>query len=581
MGGNESKSIKEEIICPKCPSTPIINIFLNQEGALTSEYRCQNMHYGSVPFDELFKNRKNSGKICDLCKQDYNIQPKKKIPIEELLYCGTCKQFICNNCRPQHDKDKESHKILVEKSKLTYTCLEHNKNYIKYCFSCLTNVCPDCKRHDKHVVKVYNELVDQYILESFDFYIQGFARYIKNFKRQKAYNEILFDKFKKRNQQLIDYAKYLYQDFEIKKKENKLNGEMIINFLNIADFNYDVNNDEIKNKQKFEEYCKSHIILKFKPISFICTFSKNKQDYNISRTNFVEYCAFDSMNKTPEYFKYSPIGETIIFSSETCIYIVSTKTENKKIEKIHLEDKIYSFNILNENILCICTIKELVFYKLEDKPPFYSKDEVFPTIESLYEDIITQIMGNFNKFIVAYTIDGKVKLFNDKKEKKKFEIVATDEGNNADYKSFEFKGIWKNFLVIKNNKNIFVKDLNKPKLDIIHNKQILEKNEQNILVFNGNVLTYEKKEVLFYSLPNLDLVSRLELLDKIISINIVNPRTMITIENEYIEQIEVNTWKRLWHRLRPNTQDFLAIGAEKKLFMYNKYDNKIYYAKKD
>lgn len=31
------------------------------------------------------------------------------------------------------------------------------------------------------------------------------------------------------------------------------------------------------------------------------------------------------------------------------------------------------------------------------------------------------------------------------------------------------------FLVIKNNKNIFVKDLNKPKLDIIHNKQILEK----------------------------------------------------------------------------------------------------------
>ena len=55
---------------------------------------------------------------------------------------------------------------------------------------------------------------------------------------------------------------------------------------------------------------------------------------------------------------------------------------------------------------------------------------------------------------------------------------------------------------------------------------------------------------------------------------------MITIENEYIEQIEVNTWKRLWNRLRPNTQDFLAIGAEKKLFIYNKYDNKIYYAKK-
>ena len=101
-------------------------------------------------------------------------------------------------------------------------------------------------------------------------------------------------------------------------------------------------------------------------------------------------------------------------------------------------------------------------------------------------------MGNFNKFIVTYAINGKVKLFNDKKEKKKFEIVATDEGNNEYYKYFKFKGVWKNFLVIKNNKNIFVKDLNKPKFDIIQNKQILEKNEQDILVFNGNVLTYEK-----------------------------------------------------------------------------------------
>ena len=60
----------------------------------------------------------------------------------------------------------------------------------------------------------------------------------------------------------------------------------------------------------------------------------------------------------------------------------------------------------------------MAFDKLKDKPPFYSKDEVFPTIESLYEDIITQMMGNSNKIIVTYIINGKVKLFNDKKEKK-------------------------------------------------------------------------------------------------------------------------------------------------------------------
>ena len=58
--------------------------------------------------------------------------------------------------------------------------------------------------------------------------------YIKNFKRQKTNNEILFDTFKKRNELLIDYDKYLYLDFEIKKRESKLNGEMIINILRLA-----------------------------------------------------------------------------------------------------------------------------------------------------------------------------------------------------------------------------------------------------------------------------------------------------------------------------------------------------------
>ena len=59
MGGADIKPISpaEEIICPFCPLTPIINNFLNQDGQLTTEYRCPNLHYGYIPFSDLFKNK--------------------------------------------------------------------------------------------------------------------------------------------------------------------------------------------------------------------------------------------------------------------------------------------------------------------------------------------------------------------------------------------------------------------------------------------------------------------------------------------------------------------------------------------
>ena len=70
MGGNESKKefIGEEIICPKCPLTPIISIFLNPEGILTCEYRCSFMHFGQIPFEDISKDKENKhGKFCDRC----------------------------------------------------------------------------------------------------------------------------------------------------------------------------------------------------------------------------------------------------------------------------------------------------------------------------------------------------------------------------------------------------------------------------------------------------------------------------------------------------------------------------------
>ena len=111
---------------------------------------------------------------------------------------------------------------------------------------------------------------------------------------------------------------------------------------------------------------------------------------------------------------------------------------------------------------------------------------------------------------------------------------------------------------------------------------LLTEKEKDFIVFNGNILIPKKKEILFYNIPHLDNVSKLVLNDNILSINIVNPRTMIVVEVTYIEQLEVNTWKRLYNQinLQPNKtlNNFRPIGAGKKLFFYSKSDNIIYNA---
>ena len=580
MGAKGSKfPHTEEIICPNCPLTPIISIFLNEEnGKLTCEFRCPNLHFGYIPFSDLFKNKNIHGQICSMCKKA-NTELDK-----ELLYCGVCKEFFCVNCRKEHDKEKGSHKVMIEKSRVNYTCLEHNKNFIGYCFSCLVDVCSDCKRHENHVIKTFDEILPSGAnKDTYEYYLGHYSSYIDNFKRQVHYNKMLFEKFKERNQIILGFIRYLDAHLQYKKQSNKLNSEVIINFLNIPDFNYEVDNSVYQNSNKFERYCKNHLILKYKPISFICTFSKNKQDFNISRLELAEYHFLDSEN--PKYFKYSPIGNVIIFFSGQCIYFLSANISDKKIHKIRFESQIFSFNILNKNILCICIndSKNIYLYRLTANPPFYSDEDTQIKIEIPFHETLVQVIGNFNKYIVTRAQNGVINLH--KKNKDIYEAVSSckEMNSNLSQTIYEIKGIWKDYLIIRDNLYLTTRDLTKAKLDEIQHKIVFEagNNNQDILIYNGNIITFRKKIIFFISIPDLEVISRIELNDDILSINIVNPRTMIVVENNYMEQLEVNTWKRLWWKANFGKNiiftELMPIGAGKKLFIYNKKDNKFYY----
>ena len=78
---NSNQNIKTNIICPKCPLTPIINITSTIEGTVICEYRCPSFHMGLVKIEQMIynpnKKRNNLGYICQLCKAQISKNEKK------------------------------------------------------------------------------------------------------------------------------------------------------------------------------------------------------------------------------------------------------------------------------------------------------------------------------------------------------------------------------------------------------------------------------------------------------------------------------------------------------------------------
>ena len=612
MGGKQNKSI--EIICPKCPLNPIISIFLNSEGILTCEYRCPFMHFGQIPFEDITKDIENKhGAFCDRCKSSKELQKKNNLINDDLLYCGTCKQFICDNCRSDHDKEKESHKILVRKSILRHTCLEHGKNFIGYCFSCLISICSECKRHEKHCKKNFEEFYpDKEFIEKYDYYEKTFGDYLSCLKKQHGMNKEHFNNFIKRSKILLELANYLRKNFEEKCDKKQLNGEILINYLNVDIFNYKADNYE--KTEDFVKYCKTHLILSNRPISDICTFSRTKSDYNISNLDIEEFKLIDTIaEKIPQYFKYSPIGGHIAYSLGSNIYFLSIDNNKERQFKFEGNDEIIFFNIINYNILCVCYKFYIEFYQLSKNNPFYIPYEPLKKL-AIFNSNVLQIIGNIEKDLVIRT-KNELLVVNNKKNKQKYEIVArmdledinksfTEVRNvqeesakkikNDYYYGYQsqpkmikinvklktlttIKAIWENYIVTIEKGFITIRNLN----DLKEIKTLQSPTNVDCLVFNGNIITYENKDILFYSIPNLNKVSCLPTNDYILSLNIVNKKTFFVVLKKYVEQYEANTWKRLFRRISfgedfINLENLLLIGAGKELFLFNK-ENRIIY----
>lgn len=581
--------------CPKCPLIPIISIFINEESKIMCEYRCAFMHYGQIEYEKMFLDEENHhGSICESCKE---VPPPK----EELRYCGVCKLFFCSKCLPKHNKEKESHLVTVPVSKIEYTCLLHGEKIFAYCFTCLTNICKFCKRHEIHCVKEFRQFEpDQEFLQNYSFYSNDYNNYKKAVRTSANINGQAYKKFVFNSDLLINFAKSLRNNYYQRKNKNILCGEILINFLNVIKFDFKVNslddkiNFDTKNKI-MNEYCKTHCILKDPPISHICTFSKTKSDIRMDKLKLVFLTNIEDLTEEdPKDFFFIRKFGLIVYFINKIIYFFNVNFQKK--QKIRLDQEINSLYFTKGKFLLVCSGKEVKIYELIKDEPFYREDETISiNIDKESDDSVQQVFGDINKNLYIRT-KKKIFLLNSENENHFKEIKSIDMSmknenfnednkdkipNNYDYfkdimsykynnrKNNDYTNIqshkgdiqsiktlfnFDNTLISEENNYYILRD--SKTLEIKKEKEISTITNRSTIIFNNYILVPNSNMIYFYSIPDIKKVSSISTSGKIVSLNVIKRKTLLVLEETdkkplveikyYVEQFELNTWKRLF-----------------------------------
>jgi len=555
--GNIGKN-KIDIICHKCPLIPIISITLTKEGTLICEYRCPSFHMGFIRFEEVFSNKNNIkyGCKCFFCHAEIEDVPDE----EKYKFCGFCQKFICNSCLIEHKKLYSNHNIL-DYSKINAVCLYHGENYKYYCFTCLRSICPKCfLGHDKHCFKLLNEMGQNEITlnslnNSFN-EVYDFLNIIKKSKYtyidRKQYNI-----YEKRNITLLNFIKDLYKIYIQKKEENALNGEIIINLLNLSKFNFN-------SKLYYSDpnlFFKSHLIISNTPVSSICSFTNAKIGYKVSKLSPV---LFKDLKLKKEVYTSLIISrmdyDLIAYNIGNILYFM--KNEEKIFFKVDIKKKINNYYQLKQHIICIYSGKDFYFYKLINLEPYIisfsvlmpnSINNVIQVYGCIFTELyiidknnniykLKQIKSKPNsKYNLSLEIEKKVKLKSHKKDTKNNNILILNKNKSNDIKLCVIKGIGNNFLVMRENNLITLVN----KKDLSQVEKYLEAPEKDFIIYNSHILLPELNEIIFYSIPKLNKVSIVKVSENINSLLIPNKNMLLVVGESSIEQFELNTWKKI------------------------------------
>ena len=314
-------------------------------------------------------------------------------------------------------KDNDTDKIDEDKIPVFMKdscCIEHNKIYKYYCFTCNKNICNICKeKHSEHNLINLNEIeINEKDLSNIK---QLFDKEITNLKKINDYFFTLIEKLKKE-------FTYIY---EIKMKEIEIKQKIIQNY-EIIKYNYNT----IKNAQNIINQNKNNFSYNYdcnnnnkndtmKEINSIFNLLKNnneifhKKEIKLKRSDILNISSMIKLNTN--YIAISSFdGNLSIYNSQNYELIL-----NKKI----FEE--------NEGINCMIQLKngdiilgqkklKIVNLILENK-----KCEIIDEI-NLKEGLFDSIIEMRNKLLITYDTNNEIKLWKNYKFIYKFKTNITN-----------------------------------------------------------------------------------------------------------------------------------------------------------
>ena len=132
--------------CIKCKEIPEI-ILSDNENLFIFCNNCKISNKEKIENVVNYSSKWISNKIIKFCSTKHEKQ------ILSVIFCKTCKLFLCYECLNQHKKNQNHEFIELNKLNINI-CYFHNENLNHFCFDCNEEICEKClNEHNKHKIE--------------------------------------------------------------------------------------------------------------------------------------------------------------------------------------------------------------------------------------------------------------------------------------------------------------------------------------------------------------------------------------------------------------------------------------------
>ena len=349
-----NKEYYNDIICPKCLTSAIIDNNNNNNDWNLKILNCENFHYlNNIQYDifddfsfyfpdesdKYINKLKKTHKIflCDGC----SMHKKYMTPPDDKLYKCSCGLNICTSCFPGHNLDKHNKKQIDIDNK-DYFCFKHEENFIEYCIDCNSNFCKECKElHNSHETINYNNIKPK----RDD--IKNFEEDLKNQRNiLKTFIESIKETFQKMIEGVESYINsyiMIEQTLINRYNNNFINFQLLRNLNNNNLFENKIFDKLKNNKSIVEPYNKFDDFLKniFKNINNAKAEDKKKKggqniNENLNEEIIIKY---DIKKKNPNNYRVKLFDPIFVQNNEDNISVTINGEKQKSLEEYYVNSK--------------------------------------------------------------------------------------------------------------------------------------------------------------------------------------------------------------------------------------------------